>query len=101
MITTHPPPGLDMFASSATPATAERTAISAPAGPTWSQKMAAAHPERLTENVHTKLTPSEVAQLDWFIALCNQQGMSVTRSSVIRTFVQSALRGVADELGQP
>ena len=58
--------------------------------------LATALPERFTENVHTKLSPSEVAKLDRFVHLCNEQGMNVTRSSAIRAFVQSALRGAGD-----
>lgn len=58
----------------------------------------ASEPERFTEVIHAKITPSEAEELDKFVQFCREHGMRVTRSSAVRAFVQSGLRAVADEL---
>lgn len=57
--------------------------------------------ERLTIPAQTKLTPTESNALDEFVEWCRSQGLdSVTRSSAIRTFVATGLRGFAAELSE-
>ena len=63
-------------------------------------ELASSKPERFTKIIQAKLTPSEARELDRFVEFCRAQGMTVTRSSAVRAFVQSGLRAVGEELSR-